>query len=253
MAMTLTTSRGQVVPMIPVEGPSKAAGFVYNHAVLYVTAQKVLVNAAHPATITAHWGSLAVSMTLPGSGFASNASGPVGYVPPPGNPQTLHQIWSSLRAVIRPASAATGTPDSLFVSEAYQESKGVDYPYVGSQTACGVWQMFSPGSFTQYAPPGTPDGDCADPAIESQAAGAFLAALHQMFGSWRIALAAYYGGPGTVEHAGVSPGTPWAQAAPLLNWVPDPSENNVETMTAYAESSYNNAMALAQSQHLPLP
>ncbi|WP_020375099.1 transglycosylase SLT domain-containing protein [Sulfobacillus thermosulfidooxidans] len=250
LRMTVKTTSGQLVPMEPVSGGSDG---VYPHAVLWQTVQPVRVNAQHPVTITAYWADgVSVSTTLPGSGFGATAD-PVGIVPPPGNPQDLQQIWQHHQVAFQAAAQATGVPVSLLVSEAYAESRGVDYPYLGSGAACGLFQMFSPGSFTAYAPAGSPPSACADPVIEAQAAGAFFAALHAQFGSWRLALAAYYGGPGTVLSSGVRSGMAWTQAAPRLNWVPAPGAGNTETMSAYAEASYANAVAFAQIHHLPAP
>lgn len=253
-SMTLTTADGRRVPMVPVQGPDATDGFVPPHAVLYVTTRAVVVNRRHPATITARWGSgLSVSTTLPGAGFGASSSGPVGATPPFAPPQTLDQIWAAYGAAVRSAAAATGTPASLLVAEAFVESRGVNYAYAGADQACGVWQMFAPGAFTQYAAPGTPDGACAAPSVEAIAAARYLAALHREFGSWRVALAAYYGGPGTVAGAGARSGMTWAQAAPLLNWAPDPAEGNTETMTAYADAAWAAARAFARAHRLPAP
>lgn len=252
VSMALETSGGRVVPMVPVEGPSNQYGFVYNHAVLYVTTQKVLVNAQHPATITARWsGGVSVSSTLPGNGFAVGSGGPVGQVPTAGNPKTLNQIWSSYRTIIQHASQTTGVPESSLVAEIYQESKGINHPYQPG-AACGIFQMFTQ-SFTAFSPPGTPAYMCEVPSVETQAAAGYLRYLHNLFGSWREALAAYYGGQGTVESSGVHYGTPWAQAASLLNWVPFPQDGNVLPMTVYAEDSYDSAVSFAKAHHLPMP
>lgn len=250
-SMTLKTSSGQVVPMQPIEGPNKTDGFVFRHAVLYVTASKVLVNKSHVATITAHWpNGQSVSTTLPGNGFGQGSGGPVGPTPPPGSPGTLTQIYQRYKAAIKAASAATGVPVPWLVAEAYVESKGVNYPYAGPSVACGVWQMFSPGSFTQYSP-GSPPADCAVPSIEAPAAAGFLAALHAEFGTWRAASASYYGGPGNVQSSGVSYGMPWNQASGRLNWVPAPGAGNTLTMTDYADEVYSNAVAFAKAEHMP--
>ncbi len=258
MSMQLKSSSGQIVPMVPVEGDSKQSahvhdGFIFNHAVFYVTTSKVLVNKTHPATITAKWfGGLTASTTLPGSGFGSGHGGPVGPAPPPGSPGTLLQIYKRYKAAIDAASAATGVPIPWLVAEAYVESKGVDYTYQGPSVACGVWQMFSPGSFTQYSPPGTPVSACDIVADEAPAAAGFLAALHGEFGTWRSASAAYYGGPGNVQNSGVTYGMPWSQASGRLNWVPSPSAGNNLTMTEYADEVYANAVAFAKEEHMPI-
>ncbi|MCY0886590.1 MAG: transglycosylase SLT domain-containing protein [Firmicutes bacterium] len=253
--VTLHTAPGTPVPMVPAATDPKAAGLVYPGAQVYVTARPVVVSPQRPVSVTASWGpGVAVSTTLPGRGFATGAGGPVGPLPPAAaNPKTLDQIWQTYGAGIRTASAATGTPASLLVSEAYWESRGEALSYAGPTKACGVWQMFSPGAFTEFAPPGTPPAACADPAIEVQAAAADFAYLYSLFGNWEIAIAAYYGGPGTVQNAHVTSGMSWAQAAPLLNFIPDPNAGNTATMTQYAAQSFATATAFAASHGLPPP
>lgn len=251
-SMVLTTADGQRVPMIP-ETTAGHGTWVFPHSVLYVTARKVLVNARHTATITASWGShLTVSTTLPGTGFGANATGPVGVTPLPGNPKTLGRIWAAYGADIRAAIAHKNTPASLLASEAYWESRGVAYPYAGPKQACGVWQMFSPGSFTAFAPAGTTPAACAVPALEARSAAGYFAYLYGLFGSWRIAIAGYYGGQGSVLSAGVRRGMSWTQAAPRLNWIPAPGPNT-KTMTMYAETSFRTARVFAKTHHLPPP
>lgn len=261
-SMSVKLSNGQVVPMMPIHGPSSKDGFVYAHDILYVTTHRVLVNAQHPATITARWpGGVHVSVTLPGSGFASGSmagsgfapGGPLGPAPPPGNAKSLDQIWSADRSFLMPAAQQAHMPVGFLVSEGYWESRGIDFPYAGPNQACGMFQMFSPGSFTTYAPAGTPVDACDVGSVEAEAAAGYLSALYQQFGSWRIAIAGYYGGSGTVESSGVRPGMPWSQAAKLLNWVPAPGAGNTETMTYYAEQSYTTASAFAKAHHMVKP
>ena len=73
-----------------------------------------------------------------------------------------------------------------------------------------------------------------------------------LFGSWRIAIAGYYGGQGSVLSAGVRRGMSWTQAAPRLNWIPAPGPNT-KTMTMYAETSFRTARVFAKTHHLPPP
>lgn len=254
LSMTLKTSTGRVVPMIPVEGPSKTDGFVFNHAVLYVTKAKVVVNTQHPATITATWsGGLTVSTKLPGSGFNQGSGGPVGPTPPPGNPKTLQQIWNNYQSDITSASQATGVPASVLVGEINNETHGVNYAYRGGGVACGLFQMFSPGSFTEFAPPGTPAKDCAVPSVEALAAARYLQYQYNLFGSRRAASAGYYGGQGSVASSGVHAGMSWAQDNVRLNWVPSPGAGNTETMSQYANAMWAAATQISHLAHLPPP
>jgi len=70
--------------------------------------------------------------------------------------------------------------------------------------------------------------------------------MHQQFGSWRIASAAYYGGAGSVQNAGVTAGMTWTQAAPHLTVVPFISAGNSLTMTEYANNIEATAKAVAK-------
>lgn len=251
LSMTARLANGQTIPMQVVEGGPKAAGYVFNHAILWTT--KVPVNTKEPVTLTANWGGgISVSTTLPGSGFQAGSGGPVGPTPPPGNPQTLKQIYTSNQAILQAASQATGVPVAFLVGEIANESRGVNYAYRGSGYACGMFQMFSPGSFTSYAP-GYPPSACAVPSVEALSAARFLLALHQEFGSWRLASASYYGGPGNVASSGLSYGVPWSYAASRLNWVPDPTAGNRLSMTQYADNVYADAQSISKLAHLPKP
>lgn len=248
--MTLTTHSGQHIAMVPVQGPNQQDGFVFNQSVLYVTMQRVLVNASHPVTITAQWSNSVKTTThLPGSGFGASSSGPVGIAPGSSNPKTVAQIWRRYGSDIRAAAQQYHIPVAPLVSEAYWESRGVAFTYINASHACGVWQMFSPGSFTAFAAPGTPPQACDIPRIEAQSAAAYLAQLYGQFGSWREAIAGYYGGAGTVQNAGVTLGTPWSQAVSQLNFIPAPG--NTITMSAYAQQSYTTAQSFNRAHHFP--
>lgn len=259
-SMVVKTASGKTVPMKLETSTTPNAGALINpHDVLWVTTRPVLVNAQHPVKIVATWGEAigTVTATLPGSGFAQGSGGATAVVPmgpvPSGNPQTVDQIWTTYQASLTAAAQQAHIPVAPLVSEAYWESGGIPYAYQNSQTACGMFQMFSPGAFTAYQPH-EPPAACAVPSIEAVSAADYLSSLYSLFGSWRAAIAGYYGGQGTVLGAGVHPGMTWAQDAPLLNFIPDPQAGNTETMTVYAEQSFNTMQAFAKSHGMaPMP
>ncbi len=63
-----------------------------------------------------------------------------------------------------------------------------------------------------------------------------LSQLHTQWGGWHLAFAAYYGGSGSVHHAGVNPGMTWSQAQSRLTGVPFAIAGNALTMAQYADS-----------------
>ena len=87
-------------------------------------------------------------------------------------------------------------------------------------------------------------------ALENLILGAeLLAELHNEWGGWRIASAAYYGGSGRVQRSGVVDGMSWSEASRLLNWIPAPSAGNSLTMTAYANNIEATSQVVAKMQH----
>lgn len=199
-------------------------------------------------TITARWAD-GNAETIPWPETSGNDSGITWYTKV-ANAETVDQIWNTYKVPFTAAAQQAHIPVAPLVSEAYWESRGIAYKYEGSGYACGVFQMFSPGSFTAYQP-NEPPGACANPAIEAVSVADYLSYLYGLFGSWRAAIAGYYGGQGTVLNAGVHRGMTWAQDAPLLNFVPDPSAGNVETMSQYAENSFNTVLAFAKAHGMP--
>ncbi len=86
-----------------------------------------------------------------------------------------------------------------------------------------------------------------NPLCSVRAGARYLAALHRQLQSWRGASAGYYGGgfeAHVLQAAGLRPLVSWAQAAAMLNVVPNP-------LAAYANALYATAEQLIQQQHLP--
>jgi hypothetical protein len=233
-SMSLTTSRGHVVPMLPVDGPTKTV-FVYPHAVLYVPTQKVLVNASHPATITARWGTEAsVSTTLPGQGFNVGAALPISAAVSPGSLAIAVKKWG---ADIVAASQTTGVPADWIAGEMWEESKG--NPLAGSPG--GAYGLIQLEASTARSLPGWVPGARSNPRLSLLLGAEYLAENHQMFPSWRVTSASYEGGPGSVEDAlaahGLPYNTPWtnAVAAALAVYPIGTVDGDNALMSQYAE------------------
>ncbi len=233
-SMTLTTSSGHVVPMMPIEGPTQTV-FVYPHAVLYVPTQKVLVNTAHPVTITARWGTKAsVSTTLPGQGFNIGTALPISAAVSPGSLAKALKLWG---ADILAASQATGIPADWIAGEMWEESQG--NPKAGNPG--GAYGLIQLEPATARSLPGWVPGARGNPRLSLLLGAEYLEENHQMFPSWRVTSASYEGGPGSVEDAlsahGLPYTTPWtsAVAAALAVYPIGTVNDNNALMSQYAE------------------
>lgn len=106
-----------------------------------------------------------------------------------------------------PALAAAekkyGLPAGMLSRQAYEEShfitSVIDGTYPSSAGALGILQMM-PQYFSSVQVP-IPFTD-ADTLAQIDQAAAYDAQLYREFGSWRLALAAYNAGPGSVQAAG---------------------------------------------------
>ncbi len=148
-----------------------------------------------------------------------------GYIEVTSNTGALKQWW----AAIQIASQKTGVPGQYIGAEMIHESGGD--PNAGNGGAYGLMQL---ESGTAQGLPGYYPG-ARHNAQENLVLGAeLLAALHQHWGTWPLAFAAYYGGSGRVQRTGVSPGMPWSQAQGRLAVVPSASAGNSLTMAQYA-------------------
>lgn len=104
-------------------------------------------------------------------------------------------------AFLAPARAAArrhGVPEGLFLRLVETES-GWDPQAASPRGALGLAQLM-PGTARELGI------DPADPAQNLDGGARYLRRMHARFGSWRLALAAYNAGPGSVEtHGGVPP------------------------------------------------
>jgi membrane-bound lytic murein transglycosylase D len=73
-----------------------------------------------------------------------------------------------------------------------------------------------------------------DPELSTKAAIEFLAELHQMFGNWELAWAAYNGGPGRVRRAIANSGTEDFWEISAGSWLASETENYVPKLMAAA-------------------
>lgn len=194
--------------------------------------------------ITATWpnplGHNTTTETIPWPEQPSGAVSAVGHV---ADTETVAQWWPDILV----ASQRTGVPAPWIAAEMANESGGnaADAGPNGLAGAYGLMQLIPS---TARALPGWYPG-ARQNAQENLILGAeLLDENYRQFGSWRIASAAYYGGPGSVENDGVHGAMPWRQAGPLLDTIPFASAGNNLTMEQYANNIAATSRVIAQSQ-----
>lgn len=117
----------------------------------------------------------------------------------------------------RAAATAHGVPPAMFAAQIATESN-FDPDARNPSGAAGI---------AQIEPAAHPTVDPYDPPAALDYAAAWMAALHQQFGSWRLALAAYNAGPGNVQQYGGVPPFPETQrylTAILGDGWPEPAQ-----------------------------
>ena len=101
-------------------------------------------------------------------------------------------------AVAKAAARKHGVPEDLFLRLVQQES-GWNPGAKSNKGATGLAQLM-PGTARKLGV------DINDPAQNLEGGARYLRMMHDKFGSWRLALAAYNAGPGAVEkHDGIPP------------------------------------------------
>jgi peptidoglycan DL-endopeptidase CwlO len=106
--------------------------------------------------------------------------------------------FDSLMALFGAAEAANGIPTDLLARQGWQESD-FDPAATNPSGAAGIMQ-FEPATAAQFGV------DPLNPASAIPGAAQYLSQLHNQFGSWTLALAAYDAGPGNVtKYGGVPP------------------------------------------------
>ena len=232
-----TEKNGKNVPFI--ESAAKGLGSkvpVWSGGQVWA-AKVPLTGKAALKTITARWTNGAI-MTMPWPESGGQNGVVVWHLLT--NSQAIKKWWPDIQA----ASQQTGAPAALIGSIMLHESGGDAAIVNPAGPAYGLMQILSttaPG-LAGYAPGWQTNG-----ALNLLMGAQLLQQNYRQTGStsWREAVAAYYGGLGTMEQLGFKPGMPWSQAAPLLNTIPGAGAGNVQTMTAYADQMHAEMAAVA--------
>ncbi|MDA8204761.1 MAG: transglycosylase SLT domain-containing protein, partial [Thermaerobacter sp.] len=195
---------------------------------------------AHVAKITAVWpGIPPITETIPWPPARGQAMGHVASIPITG---AVKYWWTAIQA----ASTRTGVPPGLIAAIMLHESGGNPNAFNALGPAYGLMQILNT---TAPGLPAYAAGWQTNGPLNLLMGAQVLQADYQAAGSvsWRAAIAAYYGGLGTMEQLGYRPGMSWSQAAPLLNAVPGASSGNTVTMTAYADQMHATAQKIMAS------
>lgn len=129
------------------------------------------------------------------------------------------------------AQKAYGVPAQLLLAIAGHETSGINNtsnPSAAGYGNGGGLMQLEPGTASTYL-----QGAIGDPQANINAGAAYLKSLHTLYGSWWLATAAYYAGPGTLAKHGVGRGTAQSVAAKRLAIVPNPAANT-QTITSFA-------------------
>ena len=137
---------------------------------------------------------------------------------------------------IKAAAAQYNVPWELLAAQLEQES-GFDPNAVSSTGAQGIAQ-FMPGTAAQYGL-----SDPFDPTSSIYAEAHLMSDLHNEFGSWLAALAAYNAGSGNVS-AAISAANANNDGANWLNYLPTSPSNQAQTQNYVAVISQNSGLAL---------
>ena len=172
------------------------------------------------------------------AGSLGGAVGTVIHVPPT---QAVRLWWKDIGI----ASQKTGVPADWLAAEMLNESGG--NPAAGNPT--GAYGLMQLEPTTAHGLPGYTPGSRHNPLANLILGAELLDASYRQWHSWRLASAAYYGGSGRVQGAGVVPGMPWRQASGRLMVIPDPRAGNALTMTAYANNIEATSQAVAAMKH----
>lgn len=189
-------------------------------------------------TITAVW-SGGLEETHPWPPAQNQADGTIHRVT---ETQSIGGWWPEIKV----ASKATGVPGSLIAAIMVHESSGEANAYNPQGPAIGLMQILP--STAEGLCPGYHASTWTDPQNNLILGAELLAADYQKTGNtrWHVAIAAYYGGLGTMEQDGYIPGMPWSQAAHWLNVVPAAWAGNRQTMTSYANQMVGEGRRIAQ-------
>jgi hypothetical protein len=184
-------------------------------------------------TVTAVWPGL--RETIPWPPASNQADGTIHLV---NETQSIGGWWPD----IEQASRQTGTPASLIAAIMVHESGGDAAAYNAEGPAYGLMQILPS---TAQGLPGYQPATWTSPQENLILGAELLKENEQATGGWHAAVAAYYGGLGTMEAAGYTPGMPWSEASVLLNVVPAAYAGNTQTMTSYADQMMAESAIIA--------
>ena len=191
-------------------------------------------------SITAVWpGVPPTTETLPWPPVSGQAVGTVATIP---ITNAVRHWWTAIQA----ASTQTGVPAGIIAAILLHESGGQPTAYNPAGPAYGLMQILNT---TAPGLPGYAPGWQTNGPLNLLMGAQALQEDYRAAGSasWRAAIAAYYGGLGTMERLGYRPGMSWTQAAPLLTVVPGASSGNTVTMTTYADQMQATAQQITAS------
>ncbi len=193
------------------------------------------VNLHQVQSITAEWPG--ITDTMPWPPASGQALGQVSHLP---MTNAVAHWWRDIQG----ASQKTGAPTDWIASTMMVESGG--QPGSGGNGLAGAFGLMQLEPAVAQHLPGYTPGARQHPAENLVLGAELLRENYQIFHSWRLASAAYYGGAGAVEGAGVTPGMPWNQAVRRLMVVPDPTAGNVDTLAQYVEIVASTARDVGQ-------
>lgn len=202
-------------------------------------AQVPLLGPKALTSLTAYWPTNGVSDTIQWPEQSSGAVSTVTRVPP----TTAAKEWWHDIVV---ASEKTGVPADWIAAEVMNEDASGN-PNAGQNGLASAYGLIQLQPATARSLPGWYPGARQNPQENLILGGEYLAELHAQFGSWRIASAAYYGGPGSVMDDGVTPGMPWSIAGPKLDTVPFANASNTLTMEEYANNIEASSQVVAKT------
>ena len=153
--------------------------------------------------------------------------------------QSIGHWWPDIQT----ASHDTGVPASLIAAIMVHESQGDPNAFNPLGPAFGLMQILSS---TAVGLPGYNPATWTQPQENLILGAELLKANEVSTGGWHAAIAAYYGGLGTMEGDGYIPGMPWSTASGILNVVPAPQAGNTQTMTSYADQMIAESQLIAK-------
>ncbi len=184
-------------------------------------------------SVTAYWPGM--REVIPWPPVSNQAVGVVHLV---NETQSIGGWWPDIQV----AAQQTGVPASLIAAIMVHESGGDAGATNLAGPAYGLMQILPS---TAQGLPGYNASTWTLPQENLILGAELLAENEHQTGGWHAAIAAYYGGLGTMESDGYTPGMPWSQASGILNVVPAAYAGNTQTMTSYADQMMGESAIIA--------